>query len=120
MRNLFIFVALNTASIYLVSQLLDTFVVSGGTLGYVIVGIIFGLLNLFLKPILRVLSLPFIFLTVGLFVIVLNAAILWLSETIIAFLDFPGIALTIEGFGTYVVAVIFLGLFNYIFQKLLR
>ena len=120
MRNLLLFIALNTGSVYLASQLLDSFVVSGGALGYLIVGIILGLLNLILKPVLRVLSLPFIFLTAGLFVIVLNAAILWVSEYLISFLDLPGIALSIQGFGTYVAAVVFLGFLNYFFQKVLR
>lgn len=120
MRNLLVFVALNTASVYLVSQVLDAFSVSGGTIGYVVVGIIIGFLNLFIKPVLKMLSLPFIFLTAGLFVIVLNAAILWLAQVFIAFLDFPGIALSIDGFGAYVAAVILLGILNYLFQKILR
>ena len=82
-RAILIFVALNTASVYLVHQILDGFVVTGGTIGFLLVGAIIGLLNLFLKPVLRILSLPFIFLTAGLFVVVLNAAILWLVVQIV-------------------------------------
>ena len=47
------------------------------------VAVIFGVLNAVVKPILQVLSLPFIVLTLGLFLIVVNAIMLaltsWLS-----------------------------------------
>ena len=119
-RFLLIFLALNTASVYFVSRLLDNFEITGGVMGYVLVGVIIGLLNLFVKPILNVLSLPFIFLTIGLFIIIINAAILWLAEFVVEFLGVGGITFTITGIGTYVVAVISLGIVNYIFQKLIR
>ena len=119
-RFLLIFLALNTASVYFVSRLLDNFEITGGVMGYVLVGVIIGLLNLFVKPILKVLSLPFIFLTIGLFIIIINAAILWLAEFVVEFLGVGGITFTITGIGTYVVAVISLGIVNYIFQKLIR
>ena len=48
-----------------------------------LVAVIFGVLNAVVKPILQVLSLPFIVLTLGLFLIVVNAIMLaltsWLS-----------------------------------------
>jgi putative membrane protein len=50
---------------------------------YVIVVVILGLANFIAKPILRLLSLPIILLTLGLFLIVVNALVLqlvvWLS-----------------------------------------
>jgi putative membrane protein len=50
---------------------------------YVIVVVILGLANFIVKPILRLLSLPIILLTLGLFLIVVNALVLqlvvWLS-----------------------------------------
>jgi putative membrane protein len=119
-QTLFTFLALNTISVYLVHQLLDGFVITGGVWGYVLVGTIIGILNLFVKPILKVLSLPFIFLTVGLFLIVINGAILWLAEQLVAFLEFDGIQFIIDGLGTYVVSVLILGFMNYLFQRLLR
>lgn len=48
------------------------------------VALIFGLLNAFVRPILKLISLPFIILTLGLFVFIVNAAMLmltsWISE----------------------------------------
>jgi len=119
-RALLVFLALNTASVFLVHQLLDGFIVEGGTLGYVLIGVMIGFLNLFVKPVLKVLSLPFIFLTAGLFVIFINALIIWLTQSLVNFVDIAGISLTIEGMGSYIAAVLLFGILNYIFQKLLR
>lgn len=119
-QSLVSFLALNTVSVYLVHQLLDGFIITGGVWGYVLVGMIIGILNLFVKPILKVLSLPFIFLTVGLFLIVINAAILWLAQQVVAFLEFDGITFIMDGVPTYLISVLILGFLNYLFQKLLR
>jgi len=119
-RSFLIFLALNTASVYLVHQVLDGFVIEGGAIGFVIVGIVIGTMNVFVKPIIKVLALPFIFLTVGLFVIVVNALILWLSVMFMQFLDLSAISLTVDGLFTYITAVVLLGILNYLFQKLLR
>lgn len=118
-RAIISFLALNTISVYLVSQLLDGFIITGGVWGFVLVGTIIGILNVFVKPILKVLSLPFIFLTVGFFLLIINALILWMAEGAVVFLNFEGITFIIEGIGTYLVSVIILGFVNYLFQKLI-
>jgi putative membrane protein len=49
-----------------------------------LVGAIFGIVNAFVKPILTILSLPFVIVTLGLFLVIINAAMLsftsWLSD----------------------------------------
>ncbi len=117
MNSILTFIALNTAVVYLVDQLLDGFLVQEGVLAYVVVGIVFGVLNRFLK---KVLSLPFIFLTAGLFVLVVNAVILYLAVYLVEVLEITRVSLTVEGTGTYIAAVLVMGILNYIFQKLLR
>ncbi|MCX6723966.1 MAG: phage holin family protein [Candidatus Staskawiczbacteria bacterium] len=47
---------------------------------FLVLGIVLGLLNYFLKPLLRALSLPLEIITVGLFTIVINMALLWLLD----------------------------------------
>ncbi|MEP7192270.1 MAG: phage holin family protein [Actinomycetota bacterium] len=44
------------------------------------VAVIFGLLNALIKPILTIFSLPFIILTLGLFTLIVNAAMLQLTS----------------------------------------
>ena len=52
-----------------------------------VVAIIFGIVNAILKPILTVLSLPFIVVTLGLFLLVVNAILLQLTSWISGNLD---------------------------------
>ena len=50
---------------------------SGSIVQLLVAGLIFGLLNLIVRPIAMVLSLPFMVLTLGLFYFVLNGLLLW-------------------------------------------
>ena len=55
----------------------------------VILGIVLGLLNYFLKPILKILALPLQVITLGLFTIVIDMALLWLLDTMFDELYIP-------------------------------
>ena len=50
---------------------------TGSIVQLLVAGLIFGLLNLIVRPIAMVLSLPFMVLTLGLFYFVLNGLLLW-------------------------------------------
>ena len=47
---------------------------------FLILGIVLGLLNYFLKPLLKTLSLPLEIVSLGLFTIVINMALIWLLD----------------------------------------
>ena len=59
------------------------------------VAIIFGLVNAIVRPILRLLTLPLVVLTLGLFLLVLNALMLLLTEWIAKQFD---LAFHVDGF----------------------
>lgn len=48
-------------------------------LAYLFIGVVFGVVNSLVKPIVKLLSLPVTILTLGLFTVVINAAMLWLT-----------------------------------------
>ncbi len=48
-----------------------------------IVGIIFGLLNAVIRPILAILTLPITLLTLGFSTLIISALLLWLTSTIV-------------------------------------
>jgi putative membrane protein len=52
----------------------------GIVLAYLFIGLIFGLVNALVRPIVSLLSLPITVLTLGLFTIVINAAMLYLTS----------------------------------------
>ena len=69
-----------------------------------IVAIVLGLVNLVLKPILIILTLPITLLTLGLFTFVINAGLFWFVST---FID----GFTVDGFipafiGAFIIAIV--------------
>jgi putative membrane protein len=62
-----------------------------------VVAAIFGLVNAIVKPLATILSLPFIILTLGLLIFVINALMLLLTSWISDGLDIP---FEVDGFGT--------------------
>ena len=81
------------ATAYLLSSRIN---MSGGFVGLLVVSIIFGLVNAFIRPIVRFFSLPITCLTLGLFTLVINAAMLLLTAFLAgALLQFTGSFLNI-------------------------
>lgn len=91
MRNFVIQVGINALALWIASWILPGMNIAGsptaGTnatlstiLAYLFIGLIFGLVNALVKPIVKLLSLPVTILTLGLFTIVINAAMLWLTS----------------------------------------
>ena len=79
---------------------------------YLWIGLIFGLVNAIVGPVLRLLSLPFVVLTLGLFLLVVNAALLGLTA---ALTD----RMTIDGFGTAVLGGLILAVASWLADQLL-
>src|SRR4030066_1553756 len=51
-------------------------------LAFAVMAIVLGLVNIFIRPVLKFLSCGFIILTVGLFMLVINAFLLWFASWI--------------------------------------
>jgi putative membrane protein len=79
---------------------------------YLWIALLFGVVNAIVGPILRLLSLPFVLLTLGLFLLVVNAALLGLTA---ALTD----RMTIDGFGTALVAGFILAVAGWLADQLL-
>lgn len=54
-------------------------------LAYLFIGLVFGLVNALIRPVVRLLSLPLTILTLGLFTIIINAAMLMLTSWLSGF-----------------------------------
>jgi putative membrane protein len=78
--NLLISWVLIAVAFYLTTLVVPGIHVSGGVGGYLVVALIFGLINAVLGPVLRFLTFPLRIMTLGLFSIVLNAFLLWLVD----------------------------------------
>jgi putative membrane protein len=56
--------------------------VSGGVWGYIWVSLLFGIVNLFIGTLLRIITLPLTLLTFGLFLIIVNALLLQIVDAL--------------------------------------
>lgn len=85
------------ASLWVAVWMIDGFEFDGEWWQFLIVALIVGLANAVIKPIMNLLSLPLVVLTLGLFMIVVNALVLqfsvWLSGP-----DVLDLGLTSDGF----------------------
>jgi putative membrane protein len=56
--------------------------VSGGIVGYLWISALFGIINAFVGTILKIISLPFIILTLGLVLVLINAVVLAITDAL--------------------------------------
>jgi putative membrane protein len=79
-------IALSAISIYLASIVVPgiSLVEPWSVWNLLLIGLIFGVMNAVVKPIVLVLSVPLLIVTLGLFYLIVNALILWLTS---AFFD---------------------------------
>lgn len=82
----------------------------GSLIDYLIVGVILTVANLIVRPILKLISAPLVFITAGLFTIVINGIILF-------GVDFFIEELIISGFWGYLWGIIIISIINAIMNK---
>ena len=105
--------------IYAVTRLVDGIHVEpnpNGTLGstgtYLWVALLFAVVNSVIGPVIRLLSLPFVVLTLGLFLLVVNAALLGITAAI-------SDRFSVDGFGPAVLGGLLIAVFSWIAELLL-
>ena len=103
----------NSIALYAASWLVSGFVFSGGLKEYALAGVVLGLLNMTVKPVLKFISFPVIILTLGLFAIVINALLLWVVDYIFDFIAIGDIM-------SLVWATIVIGIVNMIISSLAK
>jgi len=111
MKTLLYFVVMAAAMLG-ISKLLPGFDVNGWGPA-IIAAIVLALVNAVVKPILFVLTLPFTIITLGLFLFVLNAFMVWLTSALV-----PGFH--VRGFGTALLASLLLSLVGMVWKALTR
>lgn len=97
MRNFVIRIFVNAIALAAADLLLDGITLTGGMFSVLLVALVFGIVNAVLKPILLVLSLPFLLLTLGLFAFVVNGALLLITDALTSRLEVDGLWAAILG-----------------------
>jgi putative membrane protein len=87
---------INAAALWAATRLVSGISFDGDWRLLLAVALVFGVLNVAVRPILMLLTLPLFILTLGLFTFVLNAVMLWLTGSIS---DALGLGFHVAGFG---------------------
>ncbi|MFF5252376.1 phage holin family protein [Streptomyces leeuwenhoekii] len=104
MMNFLVKTIANAGALAVAVWLLDKITLTGDSTGkkagtLILVALVFGLVNLLVKPVVTVLTLPLFVLTLGLFTLVVNALMLLLTSWLADKLD---LSFHVEGFWTAV------------------
>ncbi len=74
--------AINAIALYLAVFLLPGLELRSGLVSIIWLALIFGLINALLRPLISILTCPLIVLTLGLFTLVINTFMFWLTSAI--------------------------------------
>ena len=80
--NFLVRLLINAIALWLATRLVDGISFDGEMIFLLLVALIFGVVNAIVKPILIFLTFPFLIVTLGLFLLVLNGAMVWLTGAI--------------------------------------
>ncbi len=100
----------NALAFYITAYLVNGIVIAN-VKTLVVIAIVWGLLSMFLKPVLVVLTLPVNIMTLGLFTFVINAFLILLMSRLVN-------GFVVDGFGTALIASLVLALVNMLLSKL--
>ena len=112
MGNFLLRCIVNGIALVLTSQLLPGMETRGGFVGVVIIGLIFGIVNAIIRPILKFVTFPLIIITLGLFILVINGLMLLLTGALV-----PSY-LYVSGLGTAILGGIVMGIINMILEAI--
>jgi putative membrane protein len=99
---------INAAALWVATKVVSGITADSNAATFLVVALVFGLLNALVRPLLKLLTCPLMILTLGLFTFVVNALILWLTS---AAAGKFGLGFHVEGFwpafwGALVVSIV--------------
>ena len=77
----------NAAALWVATRLVPGVTYAGGWPAFLGVALVFGFVNAFIRPVTKILTFPFIIVTLGLFALVVNGLMLWLTSALSGALD---------------------------------
>jgi putative membrane protein len=103
---------INVAAILIIAHIFPKLIQVEGFGAALIAALVLGIINAVIRPILVLLTFPVTFLTLGLFLLVINALMLWLAATIV-----PGFK--VNGFWGAFLGSILISIVSWFFSSVL-
>ena len=108
---------INSAALWVAVRLVDGVSFTGDWWWLFVVALVFGVLNVSVKPVLMLMTLPFFLITLGLFTFVLNAFMLWLTSALAGALQ---LGFHVDGFGAAFLGALVVSLVSFALSMLVR
>jgi|SRR5262245_11809243 len=98
----------NAAALWVATQIVPGVSFDGGLLAFLGVALVFGVINATLRPLTKILTFPLIIVTLGIFALIVNGLMLWLTSSLSRSL---GLGFHVSGFwaaffGALVVSIV--------------
>lgn len=108
---------INTVALWVATKTVSGITHHGPGATLLLVALVFGVLNALVRPVLKLLTLPLLILTLGLFVLVLNSVMLWLTGAVS---DALGLGFGVAGFGAAFWGALVISIINILLSLLVR
>lgn len=120
--GLLIRIVLNAVAVWVATLLVGGVDVTADSTGgkvatLLVVGAIFGLVNAVIRPVAKLLSLPLVILTLGLFALVVNALLFWLTAAVS---NGVGAPFEVDGFASAFWGAIVVGLVSWVLSLVVK
>ncbi|MCP3031393.1 phage holin family protein [Halobacillus sp. A1] len=113
MKNWLLHIIVNAIAIIIVSFVFSSVEIDG-FIGALIAALILSILNAIVRPILVILTLPITVLTLGLFLLIVNAITLAMTDALL------GSTFEIAGFGMTIIAALVISLLNLVLNSFIK
>jgi putative membrane protein len=80
--SFFVRLLVNAAALWVATRLVPGVTFRGDWIAFFAVALTFGVINAFIRPVAKILTFPIIILTLGLFALVVNGLMLWLTSSL--------------------------------------
>src|SRR6266849_152016 len=107
----------NAAALWVATRIVPGVTYSGGWLPFLGVALVFGVLNAFIRPVAKILTFPLIIVTLGIFALVINGLMLWLTSSLSSAL---GLGFHVSGFWAAFWGALVVSLVSTILSMLLK
>jgi|SRR5690625_1267097 len=106
-------IVLNAVALIIVAELFESFQLEGFGAA-ILASFILAIVNVIIKPILVILTLPITVISLGLFLFVINAITLMITQALM------GSSFVIDGFGIAIVASVIISIINLLLNNLVK
>ena len=107
----------NAAALWVATQVVSGVTFDGGLLPMLGVALVFGVVNALLRPVAKILTFPIIIVTLGIFALVINGLMLWLTSSLSSAL---GLGFHVSGFWAAFWGAIVVSLVSLVLSMLIR